>query len=479
MLHQKQTIKGFFWNFLELTAARLINFAALMFLARLLTEGDFGLIRMTVIFTAVAQIMIDGGFGNALIRKQDCTEKDYNTVFYINITVSLLLYALFFFSAPLIANYYNEPQLTLIIRVITLILPINALAIIQKTILTKELNFKTQAIASFIGVSVGFGVAVAMAFNGFGVWSLVIKTIVNQAVVLIILWFANKWRPKKVFSAQSFRELFGFGSKLLVIYLAAQILRSIYDSIIGKSYSKQKLGLYSNADAMAVIQSEIVTTMLNKVAFSALSPFGNSPKLLKENLQKIMSPFIILSFTMSCVLIVIAEPLIIIALGQNWLGAVPYFQMLCLGYAALVLHIENQIVMNITGHSDYFLKTEILKMILFVPVIVLGIIFGLKTLIIGLVVHYWLGFAINSIYTKKLIDYGLFAQIKDLIKPALFALGVGICTFAVIFFNFSPLPTLILQFFTAIFSAFLISKIFKMKVFRELKALLFNILKNK
>ncbi|MDR1543397.1 MAG: lipopolysaccharide biosynthesis protein [Prevotellaceae bacterium] len=471
---KQQTIRGFFWNFIDLAASRLINFAALMVLSHILSPADYGLIRMTVIFTAVAQILIDGGFGNALIRKQNCTEQDYNTVFYINTSISLLLYALFFATAPLIASYYNEPQLVLIIRVITLILPINALALIQKTILTKKLDFKIQAIASFSGALFGFLVALMLVVKGFGVWALIAKTLVNQAINLIVLWFANDWKPKKIFSANSFRELFGFGSKLLIIYLMAQILRSIYDSIIGKNYSKKDLGYYSNADMMSVIQSEIMTTMLNKVAFSALSNFGNSPKLLKENLQKIMSPFVIISFTMSCVLVIMAKPVILVALGGQWENAVPYFQMLCVGYSAVVLHTQNQIVMNIMGRSDYFLRTEIIKTALFVPVIVLGIIFGLKTLIISLVVHYWLGFYVNSIYTKKLIDYGFFSQIKDLIKPALFAIGVAIPVFFAGLTHFSNIITLILQFCAALLSAFLISKIFKVKVFREVKALIFS-----
>jgi O-antigen/teichoic acid export membrane protein len=357
-------------------------------------------------------------------------------------------------------------------------LPINALALIQKTILTKRLDFKIQAIASFSGTLFGFLAAMFLVFKGLGVWALVAKTLITQAINLLILWLANDWKPSRLFSINSFRELFGFGSKLLVIYLMAQILRSIFDSIIGKTYSKEKLGNYSNADSMAVIQSEIMTVMLNKVAFSALSNFGNSPKLLKENLQKIMSPFVIISFTMSCILIATAKPLILAALGEQWIGAVWYFQMLCIGYSAVILHIQNQIVMNIAGRSDYFLRTEIIKVCLFVPVIILGIIFGLKALIISLIVHYWTGFYINSIYTKKLINYGFLLQIKDIIKPALFAIGVSAPAFFCDFFaninNFSNILTLTLQFSIALFSAFCISKIFKVKAYNQAKKLILN-----
>lgn len=426
---KKKTYKGFFWSFIESASSQIVGFICTIILARMLFPSDFGLIGMTVIITALAQALVDSGFSQALIRKQNCTEIEYNTVFYSNILIGFFLYLFIFLISPFIASFFDRPELVIIIRVISIVIPINSFSLIQKTILTKDLNFKSQSYVTLLGVSIAFTSAVLLANAGYGVWSLVFRGLIQQLVIAFMLWKFSKWRPSLFFSFKSVKDLFNFGSKLMIIASISVIFRNILNVLIGKIYNANTLGLYSNADQMSGLPSGTITTMYNKVAYPVLVTMQNDNNQLKTTLKKINQPLILFSFTLMLFMIAISDSIIPLLLGNKWIMIVPYFKILCIGYMAPILHTYNQIILNVKGKSNYFLYTEILKYILFIPVLLVGIKFGIYGFLIGFSIHYWVGFLVNAIYSKSLIDYSILEQVIDFIKPLLFALIVFFATY--------------------------------------------------
>ncbi len=426
---KQKTIHGLFWNFIETFSSQAIGFISTIILARILFPSDFGLIGMTAIITSLSQVFVDSGFSQALIRKQNCTEKDYNTVFILNVSIAITIYFLIFAVSPYVANFFNQDSLINIIRIISISIVINSFGIIHRTLLTKKIDFKNQAIISLIGSIAGFSISIYMALNGYGVWSLVVRSVSSQIFMVLLLWIISKWRPVFLFSKESFRELFGFGSKLLFVYSLSILFKNVYNVLIGKIYNPSILGLYTNADQMSGLPSGTLTTLYNKVAYPVLSNFQNDNEHLKVYIKKIGQPLLIITFSLMLFLISIADSFIPLLFGNKWISSIPYFKILCIAYMAPILHASNQIIMNIKGRSDYFLNTEILKYILFIPVIILGIYFGIYILLIGFAVHYWIGFFVNAAYSKKLIGYGILEQCKDLFSPLILSITVGFVSY--------------------------------------------------
>jgi len=252
---KQKTLSGVLWSCVERFSVQGIQFVIMVIMARILLPSDYGMIGMLAIFIAIAQTLIDSGFSNALIQKKDRSEIDYSTVFYFNIAVGIVLYFILFFSSPLIARFYNTPELTGLTRVLALNLFINSLAVVQRAILSIKIDFKTQAKASFSAAIISGIVGIVMAYTGFGVWSLAVQTVLNAFVNTVLLWIFSKWIPLKVFSFESFKKLFTFGSKLLASGLLDTIYRNIYTIVIGKKFASTDLGYFTRADQFAQFPS--------------------------------------------------------------------------------------------------------------------------------------------------------------------------------------------------------------------------------
>ena len=418
-------------------------------------------------------MLVDSGFSQALIRKQDCTDRDYSTVLWLNVSISLILYALVFLFAPLIATYFEEPRLVLILRLMTLVLPLNAMNVIQRTILSKAMNFKKQAIVSLISVTLGMACAIIMAAMGYGVWSLVAKALVTQSAIEICLWFSTSWRPNWDFSFSSCKELFSFGSKLLLVYGMSSLFRNIYNVVIGKEYQATQLGYYTNADLMSSMPMSLLTIVFNRVVFPALTPLQDNNEELRRVVRSILRPMQLLAFLMMFFFAASAESLVILFLGEQWSAVVPYFQILCLGYAASLLHTANQVIMNVKGRSDYFLRTEVAKYILMIPVIVIGIYWDIYALIIGYAIHFWIGFLLNGYYSYRLIGYGIKAQWKDCFPLLIYALVVAGAAYGVSFavITWHPILKLLVQGAVALIVALLVGEKSSISAYVELRGL--------
>ena len=419
---KQKTIKGTAWSFLDNIAGSGVTFLVGIVLARLLTPAEFGIIGMVTIFIAISNSIIDSGFSSALIRKKDVENIDYNTVFYFNLVLSALLYVMLYFSSPAISRFFEEPQLIAVTRALGLILIVNSFAIIQRTILVKNVDFKIQTIISLISSILSGGVGVVMAFMGYGVWSLVAQQLVRQGLNTILLWVFNKWRPSIEFSIQSFKELFSFGSKLLLSGLLDTVWREIYYIIIGKFYSVSTLGQFTRAQQFQTIFANNLTSIVQRVSYPVLSSIQDEEERLKQAYRKVIKTTMIVTFACLLGLAAIAKPLILILIGEKWLPSVPYLQILCFSGMLYPLHAINLNMLQVKGRSDLFLKLEIIKKIIGLGPLCLGIFISIEWMLLGSVITSFCAYYLNSYYSGRFIKYSTLQQLKDIFPSFIISL---------------------------------------------------------
>lgn len=356
-----KTVRGVTWSFVDNIANQGITFLVGLVLARLLSPEEYGLIGIIMIFIAVFNSIVDSGFSNALIRKNDATNIDYNTVFITNLLLSVVLFLILFACAPSIGRFFNKLELVPLTRVMGCILIINAFAIIQRTLLVKRVDFKTQTKVSLIA-SVSSGViGVCMAFAGLGVWSLVGQQVSRQLLNACFLWYYAKWLPAVQFSLHSFKELFGFGWKLLVSELINTVWKEMYQVIIGKCYSAQMLGQYTRSKQFASIFSSNLTTVIQRVSYPVLSSIQDDKERLKLAYQRVIKVAMLVTFICMIGLAAIAKPMIVVLIGEKWLVAATLLPVICFNMMLYPLHALNLNMLQVQGRSDLFLKLEIAK----------------------------------------------------------------------------------------------------------------------
>ena len=391
-----KTIHGVGWSFIDNISNSGITFLVGLVLARLLTPEEYGIMAMIAIFIAISNSIIDSGFSNALIRKTRIERVDYNTVFYFNLTVSILIYVLLHLAAPAISVFFKEPVLLAVIRVIGWVLIINALAIIPRTQFVRNVDFKTQTKVSLIS-SISSGViGIGMALGGMGVWSLVGQQLSRQFLNTLFLWVYSKWHPVWEFSMKSFKELFGFGSKLLLSGLLDTIYKNIYYIVIGRFYTSAQLGQYTRAEQFNMIFSSNLTSVVQRVSYPVLSSIQEEPERLREAYRKVIKITMLITFACMLGLAAVAKPLILILIGEKWLPAVYFLQIICFSGMLYPLHAINLNILQVKGRSDLFLKLEIIKKIIAVGPIVVGIAYGIECMLWGSVLTSFIAYFLNS-----------------------------------------------------------------------------------
>lgn len=413
---KKKTIYGLLWSVLDLVANQGIQFIIQIILARLLVPKDFGIIGMITVFVAISQSIIDSGFSNALIRENEPSQEDYSTVFYFNLVTAILVYILLFFCSGGISGFFKEPQLESILRVLALVLIINSFGLVQRTILTKNINFKIQTQISVISSIISGVIAIIFAYLGLGVWSLVIRTLTMQLMQSSLLCIYNKWIPSLIFSKNSFKRLFGFGWKLLISGLINTLYNNLYFLIIGKVFSAVELGYYTNAQKLRDVASQSITSSIQKVSYPALSSIKEEEKKMRHAYRKIIKMSVFITFPMMVGLAAVANPFIILIFGEKWTSSIFYFQVLCFAGMLFPLHAINLNILQVKGRTDLFLILEIVKKLIGVISIVVVLFFQLN--IIGLlwaaVIVSYISYFVNSYYSAEILSYSTIEQIKDI-----------------------------------------------------------------
>ena len=466
-----KTIHGVIWSLIDNVSSSGVIFFVGIILARLLTPEEYGVMAMVSIFIAISNSIIDSGFSSALIRKVKVKPIEYNTVFYFNLLISLLLYICLFFKTPFIALFFREPILCEVMRVIGLILIINALSIIPYTIFVREINFKTQTIISLIA-SVGSGViGVWMAFSGQGVWSLVGQQLGRQCLNTLFLWFFCHWKPTVSFSMTAFKEMFGFGSKLLLSGLLDTIYKDIYYIVIGRCFSSSILGQYTRAKQFSMVFSTNLTTVVQRVSFPVLSSIQDDSIRLREAYRKVIKSTMLVSFACMLGLAAIAKPLLILLISDKWLPAVYFLQIVCFSNMLYPLHAINLNILKVKGRSDVFLKLEVIKKVLAIFPILVGVYLGIEMMLWGSVIISVISYFLNAYYSASLINYSVYEQLKDIFPSFIVSLGVGFLMWSISLLSISYYLMLIIQLSTGFILAYLIYNWLRLDEFLEIKSI--------
>lgn len=476
---KNKTVKGVSWSFIDNLSSSGITFLVGLVLARLLTPSEYGIMAILTIFIAVSNSIVDSGFSNALIRKTDARRVDYNTVFLFNLLISGLLYVVLFLAAPAISRFFKEPLLVEVMRVIGWVLVINALAIIPRTLFVKEVNFKTQTKVSLIA-SISSGViGIGMALAGLGVWSLVGQQLSRQLLNTLFLWIYCTWRPAWEFSMQSFKELFGFGSKLLLSGLLDTVFKEIYSLVIGRCYTSAQLGQYTRASQFNQIFSSNLTSVIQRVSYPVLSSIQNEPERLREAYRKVIKSTMLISFACMLGLAAVARPLILILIGEKWLPAVGFLQIICFSGMLFPLHAINLNILQVKGRSDLFLRLEIIKKIIAVGPLLLGVLFSIEYMLWGSVCTSLIAYFLNSYYSADLINYPTKEQIKDILPTFLVSFVTAAAMWSLTLLSLSNWLLLPLQCLLGIALAVFIYECLHLPEYVEVKQLAFSILRRK
>lgn len=473
---KSKAVCGAGWSFADSILGQGVMFLVGLVLARLLTPEDYGLLAYLTILISVSNSFVDSGFSNALIRKQDVKDIDYNTTFIANLLVSIVIVILLYFTAPAVSRFFERPELVPLIRVMSCIVVINAFSLIQKTRLTKNVDFKTQTKASLIS-SISSGViGVGMALNGFGVWSLVGQQLTRQILYTLFLWIFTKWYPKLQFSIQSFKELFGFGWKLLVSSLIDTVWREIYQVIIGKFYSSATLGQYTRAQQFSSIFSSNLTSIVQRVSYPVLSELQDDKKRLKFGYRRVIKVTMLTSFVLMLGLAAVSKPLVITLIGEQWQVAVPMLQIICFQMMLYPLHVINLNMLQVQGRSDLFLKLEVIKKIIAIGPLLLGIFVGIYWMLIGSVFTSIFAYYLNAYYSGPFLNYSIKGQIMDILPSFGVALLMAMIVYAISYINLPFLELLAIQLCVGGLITIALCELFKLEEYKEIKCIAFSML---
>lgn len=466
--------KGVKWSAIEKFGTHAVQFALTIILARLLEPSDYGLIAMVLVVVNIFSVINETGLGASLIQKIDRDELDFSSVFILNLLLGVFLYSIIFLISPYIASFFNEQKLTELIRVLATTLMINSFAIIHTTKLIINIDFKTQAKASFPALFISGIVGVYLAYIGFGVWALVAQMISFSLINVLAIWFLVKWRPLLNFSPSRVKPLIKFAYKLMLARLINTIFNQVYTAVIGKEFLSSQLGYYNRAQSIKNMSSGNITALIQRVSTPLLCELQNNKKAMGDLLLKFIVSTSLLVFPLLFGIFVLSEPLIIFLLSEKWLSAAPILKLLCPVGILFVINTFNLNIFNATGRTDLALNNEMYKKILFVFIIVISISHGFMVLIASQILIGFIELLFNSYYTKKQIGISLYQQLwalKGVFSASLImALSVSFLTS----FLSSYILKLVFGFVTGFIIYVLICWIFKIKYFRQNINLIFK-----
>lgn len=396
-----KVISNIGWSSIERICTQGIRFILSFIIARQLLPSDYGLIAMLSIFMAIAQSFIDSGFSRALIQKKDRSQIDYSTVFIFNIGIAITFYCILLFLSKYIASFYNQPILRELIIWIGMNLIIVSFSTVQIAKLTVDMNFKIQSLAAIIGTIVSGATAVCMAYNNFGVWTLVWQSLIYNLIYVVILWIKAKWMPSLEFSILSFKKLFSFGSKLLAGGLLHTIYLNLYSLIIGKFYNAKELGLFGNASTLAQFPAINTTEIIQKVVYPLQCELQSNDEELTKQLLNTIKIVCLFLFPIMIGLVAICEPFIRLVLTDKWLASVPLIRILCIAYMWDTVMRLNYTYLCAKGKVDYTLKSEFLKKTIAFAILFCSLPFGIEIMCWGLVLYSMCDLIVITSFTKR------------------------------------------------------------------------------
>lgn len=442
---KEKTAKGLGWGFVDNFVGAGVTAVVSILLARILSPEEFGLIGMITIFISLGASLMDSGFSGALIRKKGASDKDFSTVFYTNLLLSIVIYALLFALAPSIAGFLDNEILSDLIRVLGLSVIIISFTQVQKVIFIRKIDFKTQAIISLSASLVSGVVSIWMALKGFGVWSLVVQQLSKQAVVSLLMWVFSSWKPSFTFSISSFKEMFSFGSRLLACSVISVIWNEIYSFVIGKMYNPVSVGYFVRAEKFKSMVTSNIGQVVQKVGYPVMSSINDDPERQVRVYRKVVRLTMLLTSTLVFGLAGCAEAMIEVLIGPKWLPSAEFLKILAISGLFLPMILSSVNVFNANGKSNITLILEIIKTLLAVIPVTLGIIFDINALLWGMAGVSVMSYLIHAVFVSKEIKYSVTEQIGDILPFIVISTVMSFIVSLVGTVGLSPLLLLIVQ----------------------------------
>ena len=463
--NNKSVIANFIWRFAERSGAQLVTFIVSIVLARLLMPEDYGTIALVTVFTTIMQVFVDSGLGTALIQKKDADDLDFSSVFYFNFVVCIVLYLVMFFAAPFIAAFYNMPELTPVVRVISLTIIISGIKGVQQSFVSRNMLFKRFFYATLGGTIFSAFLGIAMAYAGFGFWAIVAQQLSNTAIDTLILWITVKWRPKLMFSWNRLKGLLSFGWKMLCSALLDTVYGNLRNLLIGKIYSSSDLAFYNQGDKFPKLIVSNINTSIDSVLLPAMSKEQDDKDRVKKMTRRsimvscyIMAPLMI---GLACC----ASNIVVVVLTEKWLPCVFFLQIFCITYMFYPIHTANLNAIKAMGRSDLFLKMEIWKKVIGMILLLATLCISVKAMAYSLLISTFVSMIINTWPNKKLLDYSFIEQMKDILPSILLAVGMGVVVYFIGLLNLPTLPLLLIQVICGGVIYVAVSAIFKLEPF--------------
>ena len=478
-VNRKVVASNIVWRLLERFGAQIVSFIVSIVLARLLDPVVYGTVAIVTVFTAIFQVFVDSGFGAALIQKKDADELDFNTVFYFNLSTCALLYLVMFFLAPVIAKFYDNDQLTAIIRVLSIILVISGFKSIQSTYVAKHLQFKKFFWATLVGTVLSAVIGIFLAYKGFGVWALIAQNLINQGVDTILLWIFVKWRPKKQFSFARLKTLFSYGWKLLMSSLLDVGYNQARALIIGKKYSAEDLAYYNRGEQIPNLAVTNINSSIDSVLFPSMSSANEDKERVKQMLKRSINVACFILMPIMVGIAVCADSFVAVLLTEKWYPCIPYLRIFCAIYAFYPIHTANLNAMKAMGRSDYFLKLEVIK-----KVIGLGLLAGMmwiniEAIVWSLLIINVLSLFINTWPNSKILNYSFFEQMKDMLPSIILSVVMGASVYLIYYVNGAGLLTLLKQVLVGVVIYFTGAALFKFSALDYILSFARNLSKKK
>ncbi len=461
----RKVISGLFWRFAERCGAQGVSFAVSIVLARLLAPEVYGTIALVTVFTAVLQVFVDSGMGNALIQKKDADNDDFSTVFYFNMAVCCVLYLGMYIAAPYIAEFYNDRELTAVIRVLSLTLLISGVKNVQQAYVSRNMLFKNFFYAALGGTIGAAAIGIAMAYMGYGVWALVVQQVFNAAVDTVILWITVKWRPGRTFSLQKLKGLFSFGWKMLVSGLLDTIYGNLRQLLVGKIYSSSDLAYYNRGQQFPNFIVNNINSSIDSVLFPVMSSVQDERGKVKNMTIKSIKVSVYVMAPLMMGLAFTAESVVRLVLTDKWLACIPFLRIFSVTCMFQPIHTANLNAVKAMGRSDLFLKLEIIKKCVGLILMISSIQFGVLAMAYSMLLGNVISQVINSWPNRKLLGYSYADQIKDILPSILLAVFMGGCVYTITFLELSLMATLCIQIVSGALIYIVCSAILKMSSF--------------
>lgn len=474
---RKKTISGFVYKMLERAGAQGVSFLISIVLARLLLPEEYGLISLVLVIISILDVFVTYGFGNSLIANKDSDEIDFSTCFYFGIALSIVVYILLYFVSPIIAAFYNKSELTLVLRVMGLRIPIAAINSVQHAYVSKKMMFKKFFISTSIGTVLSGVVAVVLAYKGAGVWALVEQYLGNVICDTVCLWLIVGWRPIFAFSLKRLKKIYDYGWKILVVGLIDTGYNQLRSLVIAKRFSNEDLAYYNKGNQFPSLGMGIIEPTINGVLFPALSQCNDDSSEMLAITRRMIKVSTYLVFPIMIGLIVIAKPLVIVLLTEKWDPCIIYLQIGCLAYMLRPLQFINNSVIKASGRSGLLLKLDIVKKLIGIVLLVVSIRFGVIGIALSLVLTNIISTIINIAPNKRILNYGYFAQFKDIGQSALIAIIMGVIVYLINFLHIPVFPMLCIQIVVGVFLYITLSFLLKNDSFSYLILMLKNIVK--